>query len=49
MGLVLLDNASVEPLAVACAEEGRHEFMVTVSPLRLPRATGSAVNPLAVF
>jgi kynurenine formamidase len=49
MGLVLLDNVDVEPLATACAEESRWEFQYIIAPLRIPGGTGSAVNPLAVF
>ena len=48
-GLVLLDNALLEPLAAACAEEGQYEFMLTISPLVVPGGTGSPVNPIAVF
>ena len=32
-GIGLLDNALLEPLADACAEEGRYEFMLTINPL----------------
>jgi kynurenine formamidase len=49
MGLVLLDHVAVEELAEACREEHRNEFFFTVAPLRLPRGTGSAVNPLCIF
>lgn len=49
MGLVLLDNVEMEALAVACRLEDRRDFLLSVAPLRLPRATGSAVNPLAIF
>lgn len=49
MGLPLLDNAKLEPLAAACAEEGRYEFMLTVAPLNVRGGTGSPVNPIAVF
>lgn len=49
MGLMLLDNVDVEPLAAVCAEEARWEFQYVIAPLRLPGGTGSAVNPLAVF
>ncbi len=48
-GMALLDNALLEPLAEACAEEGRYEFMLTVAPLRVPGGTGSPVNPIALF
>jgi hypothetical protein len=49
MGMPLLDNAYLEPLAAACAEAGRYEFLFMVSPLIVPGGTGSPVNPLAVL
>jgi len=49
LGLPLLDNAWLEDLAAACAAEGRREFLAIICPLRLRRATGSAVNPVAVL
>jgi kynurenine formamidase len=49
LGLPLLDNAWLEDLAAACAAEGRREFLAVVCPLRVRRATGSAVNPVAVL
>jgi kynurenine formamidase len=49
MGLVMLDNPEVEELAAAVAAEGRSEFLLTCAPLPIPGATGSPVNPLAVF
>ncbi len=48
-GVALLDNCGLEPLAAACAEEGRYEFMLTVNPLRVIGGTGSPANPIAVF
>ena len=48
-GVALLDNSLLEPLANACAEEGRHEFMLTINPLNVIGGTGSPVNPIAVF
>ena len=48
-GVALLDNSLLEPLADACAQEGRHEFMLTVNPLKIIGGTGSPVNPIAVF
>ena len=48
-GVPLLDNALLEPLADTCAEEGRHEFLLMISPLKVVGGTGSPVNPLAVF
>jgi kynurenine formamidase len=49
MGLHLLDNLDLEGLAVACAEESRWEFLLTVAPLVLSRGTASPVNPIALF
>jgi kynurenine formamidase len=49
MGLHLLDNLDLVALGEACAARGRYEFFLTVAPLRLPAATGCAVNPIAVF
>ena len=48
-GVPLLDNALLEPLAAACADERRYEFMLMVLPLKVPRGTGSPVNPIALF
>src|SRR5438093_243475 len=48
-GVALLDNALLEPLAKACVEEGRDEFMLVISPLAVLGGTGSPANPLAVF
>ncbi|HXG03250.1 MAG TPA: cyclase family protein, partial [Candidatus Binatia bacterium] len=49
MGLWLIDNANLEDLARACAARRRWAFMLTLAPLRLPAATGSPVNPIALF
>jgi len=49
LGLWLIDNANLEELARACAARRRWEFMLTVAPLRLAGATGSPVNPIALF
>ena len=48
-GVLLLDNSLLQPLAEACAEEGRYEFMLVVAPLKMKSATGSPVNPIAIF
>lgn len=48
-GVALLDNALLEPLAAACAEEGRYEMLLTIAPLRVVGGTGSPVNPIAMF
>jgi kynurenine formamidase len=49
MGLHLIDNLELEPLAKACGEEKRWEFMLTLAPLVLFRGTASPVNPIALF
>jgi kynurenine formamidase len=48
-GVALMDNALLQPLADACAEEGRHEFLLMVLPLPIQGGTGSPVNPVAMF
>jgi len=49
MGMPILDNVDMERLRAACAEVQRRAFMLVVAPLPIDRATGSAVNPLAIF
>ncbi len=49
MGMCVSDSLQLEDLARACEEEGRFEFMVVGLPLRLPGATGSPWNPIAIF
>ena len=49
MGLWLIDNCDLEPLATACTDHDRWEFLLSVLPLRLAGATGSPVNPVAMF
>ena len=48
-GMAFVDGALLEPLAVACREERRYEFLLIVSPLVLPGGTASPVNPIAVL
>ena len=48
-GVALVDSAQLGPLAAACAEEGRYDFMLTISPLIIRGGTGSPVNPIAIF
>ena len=49
MGLWLIDAANFEGVAETCRRLNRWEFMFMVAPLRFKNATGSPVNPLAVF
>jgi kynurenine formamidase len=48
-GMPLLDNAYLEPIADACREENRWEFLLTINPLNVRGGTGSPVNPVAIF
>ncbi|MEX2228151.1 MAG: hypothetical protein WEB13_00800 [Dehalococcoidia bacterium] len=48
-GVALMDNSLLQPVAEACAEEGRYEFMLMVLPLPVQGGTGSPVNPVAMF
>ena len=48
-GVALLDNALLEPVATACAQESRYEFMFMALPLKVARGTGSPANPVAMF
>jgi kynurenine formamidase len=49
LGVHLLDNLRLDLLADACARHSRWAFQLTVAPLRVDRATGSPVNPIAVL
>ncbi len=49
LGMPLVDNALLEPLADACAAAGRWEFQLTIAPLPIRGATGSPVNPIALL
>jgi kynurenine formamidase len=49
LGVHLLDNLCLDTLAEACARHGRWAFQFTVAPLRIDKATGSPVNPIAMF
>ncbi|WP_238697853.1 cyclase family protein, partial [Streptomyces sp. E5N91] len=49
MGLWLIDNCQLEDLGTTCADLNRWHFLFSLGPLRLTGATGSPVNPLALF
>lgn len=49
LGLHLLDYLRFTELATTCAALGRWSFLCVIAPLRLPAATGSPVNPIAVL
>jgi kynurenine formamidase len=49
MGMWIIDNAALDNLADQCSRNSRYEFFAVVSPIPFRRATGSLVNPVAIF
>jgi kynurenine formamidase len=49
LGIHVLDRADLDALGEAAAARNRWEFMLTINPLALPNATGTPVNPIALF
>jgi kynurenine formamidase len=49
MGLHLMDWLQFDDLVPVCEELNRWSFLCVVAPLRLRAATGSPVNPIAIF
>ena len=49
VGTPLFDNCDLEAASDQAAKLRRHTFCMTVAPLRVPGATGSPFNPLAIF
>ncbi len=49
MGLWILDNADFEGLASTCSQLKQYVFAVQMAPLLMQGATGSPVNPIALF
>jgi kynurenine formamidase len=49
MGLHLMDWLQFDDLVAICEELNRWSFLCVVAPLRLRAATGSPVNPIAIF
>lgn len=48
-GVALVDNALLEPLAAACAEERRHDFQLLLAPIRVVGGTGCPINPIVLM
>ena len=48
LGIPFMELLYLEDLGMACAADGRYEFMFVCSPLRIHGATGSPINPLAI-
>ncbi|HEX5190016.1 MAG TPA: cyclase family protein [Streptosporangiaceae bacterium] len=49
LGLHLLDYLQFEELLPLCSQHGQWSFFCVIAPLRLPRGTGSPVNPIATL
>jgi kynurenine formamidase len=49
LGLPLLDYLQFEELLPVCEQSGHWSFLCVIAPLRMPAATGSPVNPIAIL
>lgn len=49
MGTPLFDNLDLEAVADEAAKRNRWEFLLVAAPLAVDTATGSPLNPLAIF
>ena len=49
LGMPLLDNLDLDPVAREARLRGRWTFLFIGSPLRVSGGTGSPLNPLAIF
>jgi kynurenine formamidase len=48
-GMNLFDNLDLEEAAATAARLNRWEFLFMASPVRVPKGTGSPINPIAIF
>jgi len=49
LGMPMIDYLDLDELSQVAARERRWEFLVTIAPMPIRGATGSPVNPIAVF
>jgi len=49
LGLQLLDYLRFETLLPLCEQHQQWSFLCAIAPLRLPKGTGSPINPIAVL
>ncbi len=49
MGVPIFDNLDLEAVGREAAKRKRWDFLVTASPVAVPGATGSVLNPIATF
>jgi kynurenine formamidase len=48
LGISILENLWLEELADACAADGRYDFCMTISAMKLIGGAGSPINPIAI-
>lgn len=48
LGVTLTEICDLEKLADHCAEDGQYTFLYAAAPLKVHRASGSPVNPIAI-
>jgi kynurenine formamidase len=48
LGVTLTEICDLEALADSCAADGQYTFLYAAAPLKVHRASGSPVNPLAI-
>jgi len=48
LGVAMTEICDLEKLAADCATDGQYTFLYVAAPLRVHRATGSPVNPVAI-
>ncbi len=49
MGMPVFDNLDLQELASTASDKSRWTFMFVAAPLRIQGASGSPINPLAIF
>lgn len=49
MGAPIFDNCDLEEISKEARKRKRWDFLLTTSPLTVPGATGSPLNPVAIF
>lgn len=49
LGITLTEICDLEKLADTCAETGQYSFLYVAAPLKIHRASGAPVNPVAIL
>ena len=48
LGVAMTEICNLDPLAEACQQDGRWEFLYVAAPLKVAMASGAPVNPVAI-